>query len=378
MGIFGSIFGAIKDWIVGAISTIFEALLKPILDPVNFLSDALRKIFKFVLFIIDFGLNLFKMVGDLLDFGLVFIDIFVTLATNITTYIFNPFKLLILLIQLGVLFITFAISFVYHSLNITEDMKLVELLIYFILTPVMGLITSFQFAWWASWGLFIEYILLHIIDVGLKGYVSSFMYRNFIACENPPDTWYTTGSYHQGNKNSKIIFAYNKCPDGYSTSNMVGLFCKKNDDYQLTMCPHANLYRADKGLKTVGKLRNDTFNYTSSEFLKLNLYGQQKKLEEYKNNITTNNSQCTQTNSSKDELLRAICMRSNPNDESANTKSQLCYDIFCSNDRRDPLCHALTYDKIVGKNMLNSNLQILIYTVILIIFMVLVAAKQVK
>jgi len=368
------------------IDAVLEGIFKPLLIPIRFIHKIILKIWDIILLIINIFISLVEAAIQLLEFFLKFIEIFVELLSNITDYIFNPFKLLILLIQFAILFISFSISFVYHTFAFPSkkssrfmDLKFVEFALYgAILIAIYTPIMIGYFAYWFIYRLIIEYVILHNIDKSTGGYISSFMYRYFIACENPPDAWYMTPSWHKGNQNSKHIFVYNKCPSGYSTNNAVALFCKRNNDYELTVCPHANLYRAEKDLNTIGHLRSQDFNHNRFEFMKLKKNRQKREIDTYRHTVAANNNTCAVKMQSKDNLIKSVCMKTS--DKIYKNKiHQLCSDIYCTNDTYEPLCHKLSYtDDLNGDNVFKNNsktIQIIMYLFLVVIIMVLVAGK---
>lgn len=381
-----SLWKKIKKGIMKVVDAILGTIFKPLLIPIVFITKIIKKIWSIILLIINVFISLIEAVIQLFEFFLKFVDIFIELVSRITEYIFNPFKLLILLIQFFILFISFGVSFLYHTFAFPSrkssgfmDLKFVEFALYgAILTAIYTPIMIGYFAYWFIYRLIIEYVILHNIDKSTGGYISSFMYRYFIACENPPDAWYMTPSWHKGNQNSKYIFAYNKCPAGYSTNNAVALFCKRNSDYELTMCPQANLYRAEKDLNTIGHLRSQDFNDKKYEFLKLKKNRQNREIDTYRHTVAANNNTCAVKMKSKDTLLRSVCMKTS--DKTYRNKiQQLCSDIYCTNDTNEPLCHKLSYsDDSNGDNSFkknNNNMQIIMYLFLIVLIMVLVAGK---
>lgn len=376
----------IMDGVKKIVGKILGAIFAPFLIPIQFIVRLIEKIWSMFQLIIDMFISLVEAAIQLFEFFLKFVEIWLELITRITDYIFNPFKLLILLIQFFILFISFSFSFIYHTFAFRGrgntgfmDLKFVELSLYSALfgaiyTPIMIV----YFAYWFFYKLIIEYVILYSIDRSTGGYISSFLYRYFIACENPPDAWYMTPSWHKGNQNSKYIFSHNKCPAGYSTNNAVALFCKRNNDYELTMCPQANLYRADKDLDTIGHLRSQDFNDKKYEFLKLKKNRQNKEISTYRHTVASNNNTCSVKMQSKDSLLKSVCMKTSDK-KHKNKIQQLCSDIFCTNDTYEPICHKLSYTEgLNGNNGLennSNNMMIILYIFLMVVIMVLAGGK---
>lgn len=384
----------IKSWVKKTINKILNAAIKPILNlliikPLKAIlkafglekfSKGIDAIFNIVLSLIGFFLNLITIVADLLEFIVKFFMIIIEIFTKIGYYITRPFKLLIILIKLFITFVTCFIGFVYHSFEIGDNLKAVELIIYLTILNIMySFVFLIHLAYWVVWKLFVEYTLLRSIDVWRGGFISTFMYKYFIACENPPDAWYMTPGWHKGNKNTKYIFAYNPCAAGYKTNNISGLFCKKNSPYELDVCPQANLYRIIDGKETKGKLRNPTFNPNTQEYLKKNSLGKSRMITDYIEEIKTTNAVCTKTMKSKDTILKTYCAKI-PTDtlNSQSQSNQLCYDIYCRNNKREAFCHKLEYVKKNDVVNISQSIESLVMLLVFITFGVLVSGQYLK
>lgn len=380
----------IKSWVKKTINKILNSVIKPILNviiikPLKSLLKAigfgkligfLDKIFEIIFGLIEFFLNFIMIIADLLEFIVKFFMIIIEIFTNIGYYITRPFKLLILLIKLFITFVTCLLGIAYHSFEIGDNLKNVEWILYGTIILSMYLfVMLIHIIFWAVWRVFIEYLILNSIDKATGGVISTFMYKYFEACENPPDAWYMTPGWHKGNKNKKYIFAYNACAAGYTANNVSGLFCQKNSPYELELCPQANLYRLMNDKETKGKLHNPDFNPNTQEFLRKNSLGKTRMIDEYIDDIKTNNKVCSQTMKSKDTILKTYCSKST-NDKSV--ASQLCYDIYCRNDKREPFCHKLEY---VGNNdtvNISQSFESLIVVLVFITFIVLASGHYLK
>ena len=375
----------IKSWVKKTINKMINGVLKPmviiplrtVLNAVGFfkLVGFLEKIVDVIFGVLAFFLNLITIVADLLEFIVKFFMIIIEIFTKIGYYITRPFKLLILLIKLFITFVTCLLGFAYHNFEIGDNYKVMELFIYIVIGLIYQSIMLIHMAFWAVWRIFVEYLILNNIDKATGGAISTFMYKYFEACENPPDAWYMTPGWHKGNKNKKYIFAFNTCEAGYTANNVSGLFCQKNSPYELEVCPQANLYRLMDGKETKGKLYNPNFNSNTQEFLKKNSLGKARMIDDYVEEIKTNNKVCSQTMKSKDTILKTYCSKST-NDKSV--ASQLCYDIYCRNDKREPFCHKLEY---VGKNdtvKISQSFESLIILLIFVTFIVLASGHYLK
>ena len=380
----------IKSWVKKTINSILNAVIRPLLEliiikPLKAVLSAfgffklvgfLEKAVNIIFGLLEFFLNLILIVADLLEFIVKFFMIIIEIFTKIGYYITRPFKLLILLIKLFITFVTCLFGFAYHSFEIGDNVKAIELILYLtIINMIYQFFMLIHLTFWAVWRLFIEYLILNNIDKATGGAISTFMYKYFEACENPPDAWYMTPGWHKGNKNKKYIFAYNACEAGYTANNVSGLFCQKNSPYELELCPHANLYRLIDGKETKGKLHNPVFNSNTQEFLKKNSIGKERMIDEYIDDIKTNNKVCSQTMKSKDTILKTYCSKST-NDKSQ--ASQLCYDIYCRNDKREPFCHKLEYMSKNDTVQVAQGFESLIVLLIFVTFIVLASGHYLK
>ena len=368
------LWGSIKKLINSMVSAILDALimtpLRAVLKAIGFYKfiDFLEKIVNFIKDIFDFFLDMIGIFFDLIEFGVKLLEVIIQIATDIAYYITRPFELLVILIKLAMTLVTFSVAFMYHKFTLPNDVKMAEYFIYislfvFICTPFMVSLTLF---WW-TYRLICEYGIMYNIDKKTGGVLSTFIYRYFTGCENPPDAWYMVPSWHMGNENKKLIFSFNKCPKGFAANDAMSLFCEKNDKYELNVCPQANLYRAVNGIKPIGDLRNRDFNQFNQEYLKASKYNKKKLLDDYREQIKTNNAECSRAMKGKDDLLKSICMKydkSGSNEQYKSEYNQLCFDLYCRNNKREPFCHKLSYSDVDFANNSKSNIEVVILVLI--------------
>jgi hypothetical protein len=365
------------------LNAIFKPLLKPIYKPFNFLSNLFSAIFTPIFALLDLVFDGFLMIFDMIDFLFKFFEIIIEIFSKIGYYVQNPFEFLILLIQLAIMFLNFTVSFVYHTFSIeskdrpNHSIKLVEIVIYTLLLNIYFPYILLRGLVWLVWNFIIEYLILQNIDKMTSGYVSSFIYRYFEACENPPNAWYMTPSWHKGNANEKVIFAFNKCPGGYSTNDAMGLFCKQNDKHEMIMCPHANLYRLYEGESSIGDLKPRDFDQKASEYLKLSRNAKETEQKKYRNVIETTQQSCEKSMADKSDLLKTICLQQKTKNGEKNIKmDSLCYNLYCKNSN-DQLCHQFV-DGNLSNNIISmpqNGVEIMLFSFILIIILILVGYK---
>ena len=341
------LWGKIKKFINGVVDSILNTLLlKPlraVLKAMGFFKfvQFIEKIVKFILDILNFFLDMIGIIVDLLEFGVKFIEVLIEIALKMGYYATRPFEFITLLLNLGFTLATFAIAFIYHKFTFPNNMKIAEFFIYAALAVPITLAFVATIVVWVVWKLFVEYVVMYNIDKSSKGFISSFIYRYFVACENPPDDWYMLNGAHNGNMSAKNIFAYNPCPIGSNfRGNKFSIFCEKDDKYELTICPEANLYRAYIDLKPIGKLSNSKL-INDREFMKMNALKKKAFIENYEQTIQQNINRCSEYNSRKINLLKSICTKQNSEGINANPLiNKLCHDLYCSKTR-EAFCHKL-------------------------------------
>lgn len=333
-----------NDLINPLLDTIIVKPLKAVLKKLGWYKFIawIDKIVGFILDILKFFLDMIGILADLLDFGVKFIEVLFEIASKLAYYAARPFEFIVVLLNLVFLMATFSVAFVYHKFTFPNNVKVVEFFIYalssILLTVVFGILTVY----WAVYRLVVEYVVLHGIDRWLKGYLSSFIYRYFSACENPPDNWYMTPGAHVGNKSSKNIFAYTPCPLGTNVKgNRFSLFCEKNDRYDLDMCPQANLYRAYLKMKPIGKIGNSKLS-VDRDFMKLNSIKKKNFIEEYDETINRNINSCDEYNKRKSTLIQSICTKQSKHSPTSDPLiNKLCHDTYCSRNING-FCHKLS------------------------------------
>lgn len=368
----------LRNAIIKFFEKFFDNLFRPILKPIGVIADFIESIFAIIFKVFDFFFNLVEIFIDLMLFGVKFIEIMVEIAKKIGYYIFKPFELMIVLIKLVITFYTFSICFVYHTFSLPNNLRILEWMFYMVMFIPLTFIMGFATIWYfVVYKLFFEYIFLYNIDKSTDGFVSSFMYRYFLACENSPEAWYMTPSYHEGNKNNKYVLAFNMCPEGYATNSVFGLFCERNNNYELTTCPQANLYRVNQNLEPVGETRNKDFEY-DSKYMKKSSLGKSNEILNYKSIIEENNEQCKKTNVDKETLLKSICNSYDINSTKNNSgvTNQICYDLYCRNNSKEPFCHKLSFENAERRGGKSQNSELIIYLFVIIALLVLQAVVK--
>jgi len=375
------VWKAVKKEVQKLIDNVLETIIvnpmKVVLKALGFYKFIgwIEKGVKFVMDILNFFLDMVGIIADLLNFGVKFIEVLIEIAKKMGYYASRPFEFITMLLNLGFTLATFTTAFVYHKFTFPNNLKIAEFFIYVLFLIPITIVFVVLIAIWAVWKLFIEFIILHNIDKSSKGYVSSFIYRYFVGCENAPDDWYMLSGAHHGNMSAKNVFAYNPCPTGSNfRGNKFALFCEKNKRYELQVCPEANLYRAYLDLKPIGKVSNSKM-ITDREFIKLSSVKKKLHIENYEETITKNINKCADFNASKENLLKSICIKQNVEGVQKNPLiNKLCHDVYCSKTR-EAFCHKLVPGQLTsisdlsntGKLTLIVNVLIAITSITLIV-----------
>jgi len=227
--------------------------------------------------------------------------------------------------------------------------------------------------YWVVIKLVIEYSILGSLDKMLHGSLSSFYYRYLIACENPPDAWYMTPSFHLGNKNDSKIFAYKSCAQGYKPN---GIFCEKMKYFEPSYCTAAHIYRkySDQAneFTSNGLYYPREFKYTQ-DFFKKSEYKKLQEFDEYKEDVRNHQLKCDLAHKSKDTLVKSICK--GLVDES--DVRGLCQKLYCS-QTNEAFCHQLIDSNIQNKPIATDSNMFVILKVLVFVMIVIITSLHFK
>ena len=194
-----------------------------------------------------------------------------------------------------------------------------------------------------------------------------------IACENPPDAWYMTPHYHNGNKNEGRIFAYSTCSQGYKPN---GIFCEKLNYFVPSYCTVAHIYRKyseqENEFTSNGLYYPSEFKYTH-EFLRKPKYKQLQDLENYKEIVNEHYLKCKSSHKNKDTLVKSICKSVL---ENGSDIKGLCHNLYCT-QANEPFCHQLTKSSITNKSI-NNNSVFTIFKILVFIMIVVISSLHFK
>lgn len=358
---------------------LFLVIFTVVFEPVKKIINSLIKVFKnspklfstlietFKYFIIDF---IPLCIQGIKNIGVILQSIFY--------YLQNPTKIFDLIIQLIIFIPLMMISILYH-IPLENKYKLGDFFMYLFVGVIFSVVfLIITILYYVIYKIIIEYIILGSLDKITKGAISTFYYRYFLACENPPDSWYQTANYQHLNKNTKLLaFAYNKCPAGFIPN---GIFCEKKSNYIPDYCEEAHIYKhhinEEKNLIS-GLLFPKDFNQNSQNYLKKKSIDKLIDIENYKNDVKEHIETCNKVHKNKDTLIKSIC-KDISNIESSEDLKTLCKRRYCVNEQQ-PFCHIYNEHKVKNKDTVERNpYSQLLILVIFILMMTIVSLNYKK
>jgi hypothetical protein len=311
------------------------------------------------------------------DFVPLMLKIFETIGLligKIGHYLSNPAELAVLLVQIITFVPLMIVSIMYH-IPIKSGYFLGDFVIYTIVLVLYSAGMTQLILFWSVYSLVFEYHFLRYLDQITFGSISSFYYRNFLACENEPDSWYMNPNYHLDNKNEKYtLVAFNKCPLGTVPN---GTFCERKKYYESNFCLQPSIYQSYLGQTVKGNKTLD-LNQFRPEYIKQDSFSKQITVDEYKSNIISNRNKCEAVFRNRDSLIKAICIDKNSEIETA--KDNLCARHFCV-DKSEPFCHLYkgNQKKLDSQSHAdNSNIFVIMNILIVIAILTLTVTNYVK
>lgn len=333
---------------------VLRSIFQPVFTLISVVGRLIRdipKIFEALIRILLYFINNFVplFVGGIKLAGII--------IQNLFHYITHPLEFFQFLIQLGLFVVTMIVSIAYN-IPISKNYKFGDFITYIINFIIVQIVFINALAYWLVVKFLFEYILLRNVDKLLAGFITSFYYRYFLSLENPPDAWYNTPNYHLGNKNMKLLFAFNSCPRGFIPN---GIFCERNNNHIPNFCTSSNIYKKYSDIKESnrGFQFPKTFNQSNSTFLKMSKNEKLKHLNKYTAAINEYHSSCETLNRNKSTLTKTIC-RSN-NEDIKN----LCKYSYCKHSN-DPFCH-YHKDTKNNYNQESDNRLIVVFYILLIL-----------
>ena len=274
----------------------------------------------------------------------------------------KPEKLIELCVRLAILFFMLFISII-GNFPYFNDYRFKHFVLYSLLLLIFTLVNV------VAMPIILSHVVMLFIFWGLdtvtKGAVSTFYYKYFDASENPPDDWYTTTGFHEGNKTNKgsiIGFKYLPCGKGYKADILTNTMCVKKQTYEPNMCPQANIYRVynqELGLDAIYPLKPKDFE-PSLNFAQKSENGRMQELKAYNKNKRAFYENCSITMKPYDDISKSICKNidsvSSIDQKKKNELSSMCYDAYCNNGTYEKFCNKLT-NKDVDEKFSSEDLK---------------------
>lgn len=294
---------------------------------------------------------------------------------SIFYYLQNPTKIFDLLIQLLIFIPLMIISILYH-IPVDKKYKLGDFFMYWFCGGIFSAVFfSITILYYVIYKIIIEYIILGSLDKITEGAISTFYYRYFLACENPPDSWYQTANYQHLNKNTKILaFAYNKCPTGFIPN---GIFCEKKSKYIPDYCEEAHIYKHHINEEKVfnsGLLFPTEFNQYNQSYLKKKSIDKMIDIENYSNDVKEHIDTCKQVHKNKDTLIKSIC-KDTSNVEKSDELKTVCKRRYCVNEQQ-PFCHMYKKYEVKNKDTVEKNTYSQLLVLVIFILMLTIGSLK--
>ena len=324
----------------------FDAILGPLKDIVNAIKD-----------IVNIG-------NKIKEFFEYLWDLFRQAIQKIIYYS-NPNNLVKLIVTI-LIFILLAIIVIIYRIPIGK-LYLIE---FAIIYPYLLIFYSIMMITFGIISVVSLYIIKYIDIKIFKGKLYPVVYRYFIACENEPSAWYKTGTYYDGNKNTRMIMAMKECDVHYKPDKLTGNFtCKRKLDSEPRFCPQSNIYRIYKNLPTITPLEPKKFS-PDYNFLQKTSYGQKTFIDNYKKMKQDYYTQCNEKMGAFDNVTKNICRNYQEEGFSNNKLNNLCYNTYCRYGRREPFCNNLTKPEEITEDELKP--ETIFFKLIFISFNILV------
>ena len=198
-------------------------------------------------------------------------------------------------------------------------------------------------------------------------FVSKFLYKYLISCENSPHAWYKNSRYDLENKTSREFFCKKQCLPGYKLSEDKSS-CEAIPSYIPYYCPQSLLFRYFREETIYGKNKILDFdisnhpllvfksNYEQKDFInklkkdKSNYYNscQNSDSDYYQNYNVIGKNVCAYGNSKKYES-------ENETADIHNKISNICKQTYCENGNYENFCYKYEEDNITLENIININ-----------------------
>ena len=304
-----------------------------------------------------------------------FLPVLFTIIKQIVKYINNPLLFFSMLARFILFMIVYCVMIVFnvgykeHTLG-----HFILMFLYKLSMIPVGLfkmaLNGFLFCAIISFG-----AIFALLDgLYFDGILTRWFYRNFMACENSPFSWYETPAYQKGNKYERSYGVCSAtCSEGYEPG-MGGMMCMKTPGYVPKQCPQALIMRISKGSNISSpyiltkKIPHTVWgNMTASK--KAKLVGEIiKQKQDYF-------ADCKNSMKQYDDIAKNVCRNADTSAQDKDSKAALhliCKTAYCSNGRMEPFCYKYGEERISKtKSFSKKNIFIqgLMYTTVITSFM---------
>lgn len=299
-------------------------------------------------------LDLFKHIGRFFKNIITFLSTMIKLIFKLFTLISRPVEFIEFAIKLVILAYLGTIGLLYN-LGKKRDYRYMVLGEWFVYQMLIG--RGFLVAFF-SWLIYTVSTIIFglFIDVQIfRGRLYTLWYSFFAACENSPQAWYEYSSYHYGNRNERLFWAYYKCDENYYPDKRTGrVLCKKLSTSEPKFCPQANIYRLYDGLKPKTPYFPKNFNF-DLDYIQAKDTKRRDMITDHKLMKQSFYDNCNHVMQTYDPVIKNICRTSDiANDNNTKDLNDLCYNTYCSNGKRDIFCHKYTLPVYDISNSNNS------------------------
>lgn len=286
--------------------------------------------------------ELFKVIGRFFKNIITFLSTMIKLIFKLFKLISRPIEFIEFAIKLVILAYLGAIG-LFYNLGKKRDYRLMVLGEWFIYyNMIIYSYCKFAFLW-------VLYTLITVlgglvIDVQIfRGRLYTLWYSFFAACENSPQAWYEYSSYHYGNRNERLFWAYYKCDENYYPDKKTGrVLCKKLSTSEPKYCPQANIYRLYDGLKPKTPYFPKNFNF-DLDYIQAKDTKRRDMITDHKLMKQSFYDNCNHVMQTYDPIIKNICRTSDiANNNNTKDLNDLCYNTYCSNGKREVFCHKYT------------------------------------
>jgi hypothetical protein len=278
-----------------------------------------------------------------------FFSVIMEVANALVKLVTDPLGAVLFIVKLVVgTMIGLVLMILYVMMSIPPFIYGIYAMYFFVFNIVLFAIVSF---WYVN--LFLLFgligVVLWVLDLMLSafnGFTAPSVIAQLGRCENLPDVWYTRGSFIDDNNYNRAFLCQTPCVSRFKPN---GVFCSKIPAEQPSFCPHAQVYRIYKGLKTtptpfmMGEFRAD------AKFKMLSQEARKAYIAKYFKNRQRFLTRCSSMNEPYDSLTKNICANCDtvkiPNEKDRDDLKSACKQIYCDGQPGEDFCYKFAHTK---------------------------------